>query len=286
MHFKTAIVIGNGFDLDYRLKTSYTSFVNDTSFPASDLATFVKNSFVNKGWADLEADIKKYAIEEKYSGIPQFRADFEQMKNALFSFLKKVESGDIVEQKQNAFARHLFKGARDYVVLDFNYTQIVPYSWINGAHGPGVPMINERLYINVHGTLENKDIIFGIEDIPIADDLKFLLKSSAPNYKRTDVVNYMSQAQQVIIWGHSLGMSDKDYFMAYFNQIMTDKAKSKKIVIVTNDEKSTIQIKDNIKRILDCDYKLLEDMHRLKFIQTKNLIEEQYDAYMSDIWGW
>lgn len=90
----------------------------------------------------MESDIKDYALAKKFNSIPQFRADYEELKKALFSFLQEVEPRNIVDKFPNPFARHLFKGAKDYVVLDFNYTQIVPYSWINGAHGPGVPMMS------------------------------------------------------------------------------------------------------------------------------------------------
>ncbi len=59
------LIIGNGFDLNLGLKTSYKEFVESNEFKNlirnNDLARYLQSVQNNQNWVDIEHELKKYA---------------------------------------------------------------------------------------------------------------------------------------------------------------------------------------------------------------------------------
>ena len=67
------LFIGNGFDLDLGLKTSYSDFIKWEKFESltdnNSLAKAIKKEHEIKKWIDLEAFLKNYIITQSTSDV-------------------------------------------------------------------------------------------------------------------------------------------------------------------------------------------------------------------------
>ncbi|MFR8357317.1 MAG: AbiH family protein [Parabacteroides sp.] len=77
--------------------------------------------------------------------------------------------------------------------------------------------IQKKEIIKVHGSIENKNIIFGVEDkANIKKEHIFLKKSYNINFTPIDISNYLEISDSIIFFGHSLGETDHTYFRDFF----------------------------------------------------------------------
>jgi hypothetical protein len=65
----TCIVIGNGFDINLGLPTSYADFVKSTHFDdmvkrGNELAKHLKSKFELQNWIDIENELKSYSLKK------------------------------------------------------------------------------------------------------------------------------------------------------------------------------------------------------------------------------
>ena len=131
----------------------------------------------------------------------------------------------------------------------------------------------------VHGSLEaNDQIILGIEveDFDaIPPQLTFLIKSNSPYYHFTHLLKDLENADDVIFFGHSVNGMDFPYFKSYFMDLSTlpiNKLENKHITIITYDEYSAMEIKDNFRRN-GIDVRNLFNKVAMNFIMTKGVYE-------------
>ena len=75
--------------------------------------------------------------------------------------------------------------------------------------------------IHVHGSIENNDIIFGIEDkANIEEEYIFLKKSVNPNFCNLDIeVLLQRNTESIGFFGYSLGITDYTYFKDFFAKL-------------------------------------------------------------------
>ena len=132
-------IIGNGFDLDLGLKTSYSNFMESNDFnnliqPASD-CTFAKHLFKNYNpeskWMDIENELKIY-INNVYSksGIA-FKREFQFLKSALVNYLHSEIRNNQINYDSNAarICNKILEDIKNNIevrIINFNYTQTVP----------------------------------------------------------------------------------------------------------------------------------------------------------------
>lgn len=251
---RIVLVIGNGFDLDLGLDTKYKSFLDSDYFPKfqsnvkKGLLWDIKNTANNeKNWIDLEFEIKKYCtrITKDYERIiggidgetlDILKQDFDKLTNGLFDFIKNT---NYFNHKKESTAYKLIsifatKQKRPSVkIFNFNYTPLAEL----------INCINEDSDLeysitHAHGSTLNHDIILGIEDdVEIDDRMCFTIKSHNFNYKSLNIRQELSDAKEVIFFGHSLGSSDYHYFRDFFNDQVSSSI-SKVITIFTFNEES------------------------------------------------
>lgn len=128
--------------------------------------------------------------------------------------------------------------------------------------------------------------ICGIDDnIKLPDNMKFFLKSEQfdDTSVREDVVNYINNADDLIFFGHSLGLCDSDYFKDLFCKLFSEKSEDKRITIVTYDNKNPIIEKiATLTGKKESELLFSKHIHKLHFLYTKhidNMLE--YDDFLN-----
>ena len=82
----------------------------------------------------------------------------------------------------------------------------------------------------------------------------------------------LMNADNIIIFGHSLGMNDSQYFKAFFeNQSSTKNPKSKNITIFTKNEDSEFAIKRALQEMTNYNLSSLYGLNKLQIIKTDEL---------------
>lgn len=133
-------------------------------------------------------------------------------------------------------------------------------------------LLTENDDLSKYGILRDKLTgVCGISDsVDIPESLSFLKKSTQIKERnKTEVLDALKKADEIIIFGHSLGMCDEDYFKTVFQDIFLNHA-GKKIQIITFDDNRSIL--ENIAKMLGWDVdKLLfsSQMEKIHFIYSR-----------------
>lgn len=79
----------------------------------------------------------------------------------------------------------------------------------------------------MHGSIKEQDIIFGVEDdAKIHNDHIFLKKASNKHFTGFNIIKEFEE-NDIIIFGHSLGITDSSYFRKYMNERAINLIKTK-----------------------------------------------------------
>lgn len=117
--------------------------------------------------------------------------------------------------------------------------------------------------------------ICGIDDnIKLPENMKFFLKSEQfdDTSVREDVINYINNADDLIIFGHSIGLCDSDYFKDLFCKLFSEYSDDKRITIVTYDDKNPILEKiSTLTGKKGSELLFSKHIHKLHFLYTKHL---------------
>ena len=340
---KIVLILGNGFDLDLGLKTSYKDFWESDFCPKDYPAPLIQH--LNKRWCDdleavrwydLENELLVYAqIENKTDLIDDIQrsyiighSDFNLTVASRYSdiddlFSSLVEAGiiritGVLRDASIPYREDLLKSAtwRDQKAVELIKEGLCNYL----ASISGQPTINHSVALSVlmatncaresgdflniytfnytplpvdygngfqdivhyvHGNCEKANIIIGTKDDPeINDGYDFLQKSFDPHFNPPALVADLLEADDIIIFGHSIGENDRQYFKAFFKQ-QTDYShpKRKDITIITKDNASEVQIKRSLQHMTDGKLSTLYGLNHILIIKTANLAEDQHKIY-------
>ena len=95
-------------------------------------------------------------------------------------------------------------------------------------------------------------------------------------------------ADDITIFGHSLGVNDSQYFKPFFEQQSMPTAKKKTITIFTKDDKSELQIKRALQEMTNWKLSALYSMNNLQIIKTdicnedKTLLRKYVERFCND----
>lgn len=229
------LIVGNGFDLNQGLKTSYSDFLKSDAFkklfrdgPTNSLAQHLVKTNELERWIDVELELSNYARSQ--SGVllltNNFKSEFRAISDALKEFILLQQKTFSINHDTHSFQliRTLTSESdRGFRVIDFNYTSTIKRILEN------LDVSIDPVLKKIHGDCET-EIIFGVEDSPSLDyKHTFLLKSANPLFDGRSIKDALDQAEELYFFGHSLGQTDHTYFRDYFEFIMTNG--SAKIVI-------------------------------------------------------
>lgn len=298
--YKKILILGNGFDLDFGLRSRYRDFMNSQVWKkAKDKEDFVSYGIVGyleeknkiESWFDVETELLNYALEvtEGNCRSPQEndRIGFEYFQTKLKEYLRKEQ--DTLERPQISTAMVVLNNILDngYFtdIYTFNYTDISKF----------VAKYNVKVNIPItfmHGSLENNDnIVLGIEtDKEIHPDYRFLFKTNSRYYNSNNLIESLDEANEVVFFGHSINGMDFPYFEDFFKkQSMYSKDFERKIItIFTYDINSEEKIRDNF-REERISLRELMSRNDLTFIETKLLNEgdeheeSKFDGFLTHL---
>ena len=138
------LIVGNGFDLNMGLKTSYKDFL--TSFNINDIQNKLVYELLLRhktNWVDIEQELENCAlhgltnIEQQNVLKPNYNSelskfekdDYIQLKISLKSYLKKQEEKEIpnftTKNSYNLLSKLLRRKDIKLTILNFNYTKTI-----------------------------------------------------------------------------------------------------------------------------------------------------------------
>ena len=223
-------IIGNGFDLDLGLKTSYQDFLYSNYFTemlqpnsSNQLARYLSEIKQKETWVDIEVELKNYVAKSIYDKS-NLRQEYQEILQRLEKYLeninteKNIDSGAYRMMQEVASLINLHQ--YEIIVVNFNYTHSVENILL--ANEVSEEDIKKTL-VYPHGKLGSEGIVFGLEDQSGIDtSYNFIKKSGRPGYTGISLWgNHFAKANEIYIYGHSLGTSDKMYFEPLFQFLVT-----------------------------------------------------------------
>ncbi|ATB69742.1 hypothetical protein SJPD1_1636 [Sulfurospirillum diekertiae] len=219
------MIIGNGFDLNLGLKTSYSDFISSDFFKSlvaenNSLAVYLAKQNELNNWVDIEQEITKYSTQVQAQDT-EVENDFEALKTALMAYLKEAQEGEI-NHESKAFQMMRNEIATTDKIYNFNYTNSI----FRVAEMLKIDIAVKRKHFYIHGSIENKDIIFGVEDTAkVHKKHKFFKKSHNENFGKSDIMNFLNMNNDLVVFGHSFGITDSSYFADYIHELSIIKNK-------------------------------------------------------------
>ena len=282
---KVVLVIGNGFDLDIGLRTSYAHFVDSIYFKylidpnqenpvemmegvdedklvriPNGMASYVMEQKEHNKWVDLEECIRKYcemqapSAEEK----ERLRRELFSIRYMLYHYLARVVYYQFERDSlfKNRIAYKLLEGIVhenvSYEIWDFNYT-FTCETVLERLNVDSNVISNHLHYI--HGQLRRDN---GYERWPIVlgSDSTEKLEQVCPSAVKCHTRGYfdnrsalrsdLQEAEMVVFMGHSMGSTDRPYFSE-----MLKSGKLKSVVVITKSEASLDDFRANINAASD-----------------------------------
>ena len=259
-----ALVTGNGFDRDLGLPSSFSDFAKSEEWRNLTIAYGVNlsrtdmemsllwhlNNAIQPNWFDIEEVIHQFVLnhpnvseEEAYS----IQKEFEGLKSAFHRYLMRVTK-DFRADKGKLAYQFLWQLPQCPVyITDFSFNYTTPESFIEKLPQPiNLYHITRE---HMHGSLRDNDIIIGCdlgENEKVNRKLSFMYKYN--KLKHANHINLsLDEAREIIFFGHSINEMDFCYFKDFFKKASSSYEIPKNVTIITWDENSEHNIKDNIR---------------------------------------
>ena len=296
--YKLVLVIGNGFDLDLGLPTSYKDFIHSPFFyeflenanilryhrisiDEGNIFKYLQRQLNLNNWIDIEAELKRLATDtEKVFDEQQGKAisvltkasqgikdSFEVLRKQLSSYLRHMPYDFF---NNDSYAIKLLKVLNGYSemceIITYNYTDI---HQLKDRVGSDIKIPIDH----VHGEIKDNSIIIGFQDdVEIDKSFSFMIKSFSPYFRSHNVRQKLLDADEIIFFGHSLGETDYHYFEDLFRfQSQPEHYKSSKTIrIFTYDENSRIDVLFQLRAMNKKRTDMLFDLNDFEIYRTKD----------------
>lgn len=274
-NYQIVFVVGNGFDLSLGMKTSYKDFLNsdffkdNLSIPSDANIYRVENLFnylihkklENKGWIDIECELKKYALAQNVSIkddsiiIPNqqnvsnqnIKDSYRLLEKSLLDYLNSIKD----QINDNPISRKLLDTIalnEKNLIVTFNFTDIRKLISVD---------CNPNIHY-MHGNLNGGNIILGIDKVDYNDENQktygYMAKNHHRYYNEFNLSNKLINADEVIIMGHSMGETDFQYFQDYLINVSKNMNNKKYLTIITKNQDSLDDIINNIETMTNTQY--------------------------------
>lgn len=340
---KVVLILGNGFDLDLGLKTSYKDFWESKYCPKDYPAPLIKH--LNKRWPEKREAVKWYDLENEllnyYLLLREKSSTFDVITEEERDFIKNVDlvslvygiSRDYIQLAQSLIEKEVLRVSYSPMIkYDIPYKDDLLMDTVS-RDNKALQLIKERLcdylssiqttvphsstiafqvlafldeyskkenVVNIftfnytkvqlngrdpdyakvyymHGNCKDGKVIIGTrDDFQMDVRYDFLQKSFDPDFDPPGLVTALQEADEIVIFGHSLGENDRQYFKALFKQ-QTDFSnfRCKDITIFTKDDDSEIQVKRSLQNLTDGNLSALYGLNHFQIIKTGNIQKDQ-----------
>lgn len=265
----TVYIIGNGFDLNLGLKTSYKDFLKSDFFlqylgPENKLFNFLHNVHEESKWIDIEKELEKFSKQN--DGYNYFLREYKELCSALKAYMKSIDTKSI-DRKSEAYRLFSSEHLRGQItIINFNYTNSV----LNIIKSLGYTKNEIDMQImHIHGSIDIDEIIFGVDDKARIDDSHtFLYKSVSSIYNGKKCASALRDFEKLYIFGHSLGESDHMYF-DFFRSLSTYPDNDKEVNIYHYGEEDKYRIFKQLQRLTGNEVSKLKNHATLNIIDVK-----------------
>ena len=287
---KRVLVIGNGFDLDLGWNTRFSDFATSKYWPqnshvGSILEYLTKRRQVTN-WFDIEKEIGDYASRtdmgfHSLRTIQTNKTYFEALVNGFKSYLLEEIQKPIKDDSLAAIVlSEILKNQQFSSIYSFNYTDLYEISRRLNITCPFA-------YEHVHGALKTNDMIIGApEDKELNNGYEYLYKTFNEHYKSNALIYDLSDAKEVVFFGHSLGPTDYHYFRSFFKtqcQECLQRADAKKITLFTYDDNARISILRQLRTMNDKKTSLLVNKNDFKVFMTKDGVTSEIESFIEHL---
>lgn len=261
------LILGNGFDLNLGLKTRYRDFIEsdewkemfhkqcDINGPHS-LLWYIKSQSEDSLWSGIEESLYEYA-STKPLNTSEFEVDLDMIdydainmamgrynRNHVYRCTHPLDENKYIAARLlNSFHQFFTNNSKELFTFNFSPLRLL----IEEADAHGVPFEEY-----VHGESEKDETILGI-DVDDLDEINpqysFLIKSNHPRFKPTNLLYALEEAEEVVVFGHSFGRMDKQYFIDWLKMLSSGSYGKRQITIITYNDRSRLNVLDNIRRM-------------------------------------
>lgn len=285
-NIKNILIIGNGFDINLGLKTSYADFLNSEQFmnisDKNNLAKFLKKRLEKTRWIDIENELGNYSKslfiltngiliprEEKKQEIANFKRDYNEIREALRVYLRIATEKEIININNKKAFEIISNAVRckdKTYILSFNYTDTIEN--INDFY-----FRNNKLIINhIHGRLIDHKIVFGIEDnASVHKDHIFIKKSHNEIQNVSGLNSILEKAENFTFFGYSLGNTDHSYFEKLFVTQVQPNCSKKNFTFYYYGEEAYDDLIYQLDILTHNRYTNLKECNNIKFYNIKQM---------------
>lgn len=275
------LILGNGFDLDVGLPTSYSHFINSDEFKNlirnrnNFLLNYIYNNYSMNNWVDLENELRKFALSNKNMEPRQrieIKHQYDNLCYALICYLKKAAEHSVNKKSLGCKLMEIVvQHIENFEIFSFNYTDLnIILSKLD------IVTSNDKklFYTQMHGSLNNSNIVVGFQDnTDCSDDFSYMIKTLHTHYQSHNIRKSLLAAQEIIFFGHSLGDTDYHYFSQLFESISNFDIKDKtrcpiRLTIITHDEDSKNAILRQLWKMNNAQTNILYDQNELTIYCT------------------
>jgi len=284
------LILGNGFDLSLGLPTSYNNFVESELFKKRVNIKHYPNAIIDlhdrnihnyltlqknlKNWIDVEMELMKYATRQRVEyhndrgGLTSInivsdgtiRTFYNLLCLDLQTYIKSIDLSKIDRKSLSLLLLKQVSSRKNNQIVTFNYTDLEQL--LGDKPKCGVKYI--------HGYTMTK-ILLGFQRFNnMAEGYEYMIKSENPDYKSCHLSDKMLEVDEIIIFGHSMGITDHFYFQKFFDTQVGADAKHKQLTIFTKDNSSKESITRQLVTLANKKYNLFLDNTNVDIISTQD----------------
>lgn len=263
-----ALIVGNGFDIDMGLPSRYSDFIrskewNDAvsgfniylqqkDYQNHSLIAQLQMASTNSQWFDIEQEIHRFIVshpDNTEKDVRDIRSEFEVIKKALTNYLKRITSTFTADNSKVSTALHYRMRECPLTATEIYFNYTYPHQYIKLPIQPEIFNGAQHWVTFVHGSLRDNDIVLGCdlqEGEQVNRQLSFMYKYNQLK-KANHIARNILEAKEIIFFGHSINEMDFGYFKEFFKVASASPIPIRHLTIITYDDESERNIKDNIR---------------------------------------
>ena len=263
-----ALIVGNGFDIDMGLPSRYSDFIrskewNDAvsgfniylqqkDYQNHSLIAQLQMASTNSQWFDIEQEIHRFIVshpDNTERDVRDIRSEFEVIKKALTNYLKRITLTFTADNSKVSTALHYRMRECPLTVTEIYFNYTYPHQYIKLPIQQAIFNGAKHWVTFVHGSLRDNDIVLGCdlqEGEQVNRQLSFMYKYNQLK-KANHIARNILEAKEIIFFGHSINEMDFGYFKEFFKVASASPIPIRHLTIITYDDESERNIKDNIR---------------------------------------
>lgn len=293
-----ALIVGNGFDIDMGLPSRYSDFIrskewNDAvngfniylqqkDYQNHSLIAQLQMASTNSQWFDIEQEIHRFIVshpDNTERDVRDIRSEFEVIKKALANYLKRITANFTANNSKLSTALHYRMRECPLTVTEIYFNYTYPHQYIKLPIQQEIFNGAQHWVTFVHGSLKDNDIVLGCdlqEGEQVNRQLSFMYKYNQLN-KANHIARNILEAKEIIFFGHSVNEMDFCYFREFFKVASASPKPIRHLTIITYDENSERDIKDNIRNQGISVSDLYSNLWTFDFLHASKLYQEDKD---------